>query len=294
MKSRRCILLLTGLVLLFIAGACHDKVERPDNLSLFNDKIFLHDTAFVIANQPVEAIDRVLLIEEMTGVYCYTCPLAHDTVAALIERYPGRIAAINIHSHAFGIYDNPKVLGNKYDFRNADGDSIVSYLGGIISVPSASIDRMVHPPDTAIISFKRANWRSYVTRRVTQPSFVELRVFNSTWDIYGSATVNIKIRFTKAFTGRVGYIFAVVENDIVDKQFKDTAVVEDYHHQHILKRMETDIGGRFLAQDPPLGQAFVRVHRLEIPDYNLRNVRYVVAVVNLDSKEVLQSKEIQY
>ncbi len=294
MKSRRCILLLTGLVLLFIVGACRDTVERPDNLSLFNDKIFLHDTAFVIANQPVEAIDRVVLIEEMTGVYCYTCPLAHDTVAALIEKYPGRIAVTNIHSHAFGIYDNPKVLGNKYDFRTADGDSIVAYLGGVISVPSASIDRVVHPPDTSIISFKRANWQSYVAQQIAQPSFIDIRVINTTGDLYGFATVNIKIHFTKAFSSRIGYIFAVVENDIVDKQFKDTTVVKDYHHQHILRRMETDIGGRFLASNPSSGQVFVRVHRLEIPDYNLRNVRYVVAVVNLDSKEILQSKEVHY
>ncbi len=297
-SSRIPLLFCVGL--LIVTGvSCHkkDKQMRVDYRMWYNHRFFKHDTAFVLEDSPEEDIQRKVLVEEMTGVYCYTCPLAHDTVAALIEDYPGRIVAINIHSHAYGIYDNPKVLGNKYDFRTEDGDHIVEYLGGIISVPSAAIDRVVLPPDTGIISFKRALWRDYVGRRLELPSPLEIKLQHLNTDVItpGERAINVKIRITKNIHGRIAYGLALVENNIIDKQFRDTMVIDDYHHQHILRRLLTDVKGDFLMENPAPGQVFVRYHKLKIPpEFKPQDVQIITYVTLMDTKEVLQSEWLKF
>ena len=146
------------------------------------------DTMFTDLNN-LTPQSKTLFIQEFTGIYCYTCPLAHGITADIIQMYPNRVAAMNIHSHFYGIYDDPLVMGNLYDFRTSDGDSIVSMLGGVFSVPSAAFNMTLLAGESNIISFNRANWVNYATNELNTIPKANVNIASS----FNTTTRDLKI-----------------------------------------------------------------------------------------------------
>jgi len=222
--------------------------------------------------------DRNVLIHEFTGVWCYTCPLAHDTVAKIINLYPDRVFALNVHSHYYSIYDDPAMMGNLYDIRTLDGDSIVNMLGGVVSVPSGSIDMTVMPSESSIINFNRWNWVDYVDGHLAANPNPDVNVEVVTE--YDSTTRNLKVisryHIKSGSSDPVYYSIAIADNGIVDKQYVDTAVVEFYEQKHILRDYLTNPRGDFMATQAVKGDIFIRTNYITVPlDWNQNDLEVI-------------------
>ena len=248
------------------------------------------DTTYVITNIPTTQ-QKVVLLEEFTGVYCYTCPLGHMVTDSLLEEYPNQVAVLNIHSTFYGIYDNPDVMGNAYDFRTQKNDTIVSMLGGIISVPSGAVDRTIAAGENQIITQKRYSWREYLQNRLSETPPLNIDIDNK----YNSTTRNLQIVVTLTYTqnqSSMNYLsLMITEDNVVDKQFVDTVVVNDYEHPHILRDVLTEVRGEEITSTTEAGRVYVRVFNYTIPqEWNENNIEIVSFVHSGDSNwNVLQA-----
>ncbi|MBL4624944.1 MAG: Omp28-related outer membrane protein [Flavobacteriales bacterium] len=234
---------------------------------------------------------KVVLLEEFTGVYCYTCPLGHLVADSIIEEFPGQIAPLNIHSVFYGIYDDPNVLGNSNDFRTKDGDSIVSMLGGIISVPSGSIDRVIASGEAQVLTQNRDNWKEYVETRLTEVPPVNIEIKTEFDETTRNLQIVVVLKYTEGQTPNNYLSVVIAEDDVEDKQLVDTVVVIDYKHPHILRDAITDVKGDQIDVSLVAGLIYVRVYNYQVPTgWNSSNVEIVAYVHEKDNTwNVLQA-----
>jgi len=234
---------------------------------------------------------KIVLLEEYTGVYCYTCPATHQVIAGIISLYPGKVIVTNTHSTSFGIYTDPDVMGNLYDFRTVDGDSVVDMLGGVISLPSGVVDRLVHPGETTVISQNRDLWASYVGQQLAEDVKVNIEITTN----FTADTRNLQVVVTLNYVQAVNEVnnlsVLFVENNIIDKQQAvDFSVDSNYAHQHILRDYLTDYEGNEIAITKEPGRVYIRVYNYTLPlDWEQDNVE-VIGFVHQQgaSLEVLQ------
>jgi len=224
---------------------------------------------------------KIVLLEEFTGVYCYTCPATHQVVADIIQLYSGKVATVNTHSTHFGIYSDPTVMGNQYDFRTQDGDSMVTLLGGVISLPSAAIDRKTHTGETTIISQNRDLWESFVAQEINEAVPVNIEIANS----YSSSNRKLQVVITLNYVQNVSETnflsVLFVENNIIDKQLDSNfAVVQNYSHQHILRDYLTDYKGNQITPTKEPGRVYIKVFDYTIPSGWNENNTEVIAFVH--------------
>lgn len=278
MKWTICIFLLG---ILFLSCKKDDPIPPAEEAELIDQK---SDSSYNDQGN-LSPQTKVLLMQEFTGVYCYTCPLAHGITADVISAYPNRVVAMNIHSHFFSIYGDPNVMGNLYDFRTEDGDTIVSMLGGVLSVPSAAFDmtKMTGEPD--ITSNSRPNWMGYVSTQMNLTPDVNIEIVSRFTPSSRNLKIVAKYHILNDQSEPLYYSLGLVENNIVDKQFVDTVVVDDYHHMHILRDMITDPKGESLDAAPNKGEVFVKVYNYTLPtDWNENEVDIVTYVHERTSK----------
>jgi len=204
------------------------------------------DTTYIDVVQSPQ--QKIVLLEEYTGVYCYTCPATHEVVEGILNLYPNRVIATNTHSTSFGIYSDPNVMGNLYDFRTEDGDSVVSMLGGVISLPSGVVNRKIHSGETTIISQNRDLWVSYVAQELTEAVKVNVEIATDFTEETRNLQVVITLNYVQS-VNEANYLSVLfVENNILDKQLDSNfAVIQYYAHQHILRDYLTYYEGSEIA-----------------------------------------------
>ena len=230
------------------------------------------DTTYVdVVQNPQQ---KIVLLEEYTGVYCYTCPATHQVIAGILSLYPGRVIATNTHSTSFGIYSNPDVMGNLYDFRTVDGDSVVDLLGGVISLPSGVVNRKIHPGETTIISQNRDLWQSYVEQELTEAVKINIEITNDFTASTRNLQVVVSLNYVQAVNEANYLSILFVENNIIDKQLAaDLTVDPNYSHQHILRDYITHFRGNEVATTKEPGRVYIRVYNYIIPEnWNENNI----------------------
>jgi len=220
---------------------------------------------------------KVVLLEEYTGVYCYTCPATHQVVAGILSLYPGKVIATNTHSTSFGIYTDPDVMGNLYDFRTEDGDSIVDLLGGVISLPSAAVDRKIHSGESTIISQNRDLWASYVEQELTEAVKVNIEITNDFTADTRNLQIVVALTYVQAVSEANYLSIIFVENNIVDKQLAaDFTFDENYSHQHILRDYLTYYKGDEIGTTKEPGRVYIRVYNYNLPaEWDENNVEVI-------------------
>ena len=281
------IIILLGLFMSLFFITC---TEQPDlTLKIEN---FTVDTTYIDSEIPATQ-ERILLVEEFTGVYCYTCPLAHHKVDTIKMLYPNKVAAVNVHSKFFGIYDNPNVMGNAYDFRTEDSDTVVSMLGGVLSLPSGAIDRTIYSGETSIISKQREFWKDYAAQAIQEPVNVKIDLHTE----FNASSRQLKVVVKAHYLNNIStdnYIGVLLtESNIIDKQFVDTVIVPNYSHEHILRDYLTNPKGDLINNDTERGQVIVRVFYYNVPaTWNENNVELIAFIHEKGSNwKVLQTNK---
>ena len=273
MRFASIILLSLGMLCLF---GCKKENHFGDISSTQTGLLSYNSDVYFAENYDLSPQQRVLLLEEFTGVYCYTCPLAHGITADIIQTFPNQVAAINIHSHLFSIYDDPNVMGNLYDFRTADGDTIVNMLGGVLSVPSAAFNRTLQVGENEITSNKRNAWMNYALYELNSPPEINIDIATSFDSISRNLKIVVKYKALTNFPEDVYHTVTITENDIIDKQFVDTAEVPNYHHMHILRDVITDVKGDLLFSTQNQNNVGIKVFNYTVPvEWNEANLKVV-------------------
>jgi len=293
MKIQQQLVLGFGALALFALGCI--KEQLPAGIVL-TETVSFSDTTYTIAQIPA-AQDRIIFVEEATGVRCTNCPDGANDLKNLKSTYPNRILSTAVYSPFLNYFQPPA----KYDFNSQDALDLVTFLGGSDpSKPSAAISRTTKPQNPAntgnALFYSRSDWNTTIASLLTQktPLNLDLQAF-ANGDNY---RLKAKATFTDTITADLGFSVFLIEDDVIDLQYSNAGEIDDYEHMHILRKVVTPVAGSaFLASTPTKtkGTVYERTFDIAIPSNVINKANcHLICIVNKmgASKEVLHASEI--
>lgn len=238
--------------------------------------------------------DRVVLVEEVTGVRCPNCPSGSAKIESLLEQFPEQVVAVAIHGDFLTVPYNE----SKFDLRNEFASDLENYLKPWEGKPAAFVNRTKFDdePLTAIGEFDLLS--SYVSEELNKAHRIELFLSSA----YNATTRNLELNLgilpLEDISGEFRINVMLTESKIIDRQANVGSVIEAYEHNHVLRMMLTPFDGEpftdLLQKDDLSNHTFTFTVPVEDEIWNVENM-YVVAFVSNhdgDLKEVIQAKEI--
>jgi hypothetical protein len=238
--------------------------------------------------------DRVVLIEELTGVRCPNCPGGSAELKRLKEQFGDNLAIVGIHSSILATpYNN-----SKYDFRAPFNDQIQDYLGLPIGKPSAYINRRFYPGENNRAIPTIGSWASYVAAELE--SFSQLvmgseHIFNPE---SRQLDFSVDITAKELLDGRFRLTVYLIESGIIDPQLDQTlGLIEEYEHNYVLREVLSEVTGDILPDVLNPGQPIIRNFNFILPQeegwWNASNMSVIAFVTSYDTddtdnREVLQ------
>jgi hypothetical protein len=256
------------------------------------------DTSYMAATEAPQ--QRVVVMEEFTGVTCTNCPAGHNIIKTLETANPDRIAAIGIQIYNFS-QGNPvdePIVKTQHDNRTQAGTQISNDVFGTVSaMPTAGIDRTV-VNGTMLIDTR--GWAGTVNTRLAQPTSANVAI-TSTYNA-GSrqALITVHVAYTSAVSKAQNLTVALVENDITDAQegVGPTGFEQNYVHQHVLRDVLTAPTGSTILNDKSIkqpGQVYERTFVYNVnADWKPENCEIVAFVSNNQGadKEIVQGATV--
>ncbi len=241
--------------------------------------------------------DRVILVEEFTGVGCQNCPGGSAELENLLSIYPDNLIAVTIHAGFFAseVQWHPD---QKFDFRTAVGNSLVDdYFGGApFAYPSATVNR--EKTQTGSFFIPLTQWPASISAELEEGSNVDLKM-ERTYDAT-TRTLEVEVDILAKLPEDARISVIITESGIIDYQ-KDLNApgdgwIENYVHKHILRDMITPFDGEVIS---PTGidltqsvkKSFSTVLSSEFVAENCEVIVFVHRNTS-DSKEVLQAIEM--
>ncbi len=243
------------------------------------------------------ASDRVVLLEELTGVSCPNCPVGTAAIDQIKANYGKAVVAVGIHG-SFLSWPTPE---NKYDFRNEYAAELEEYLRPWQGKPAASINRIKHTDDELSISTP-AVWSNYIDAELNKEHVMNLLLTTS----YDAETRDLDITVTmiplKDFSSddNVHVSVMIVENKIIDAQEDNSTILKEFEHNHVLRTMLTSAKGnpvqQELVENTPINKDFS--FTIPLPEegdllWVPENIDVIAFthIVEGDTKDVLQAAE---
>lgn len=183
--------------------------------------------------------EKIVLVEELTGVHCNNCPDGAIRLKNIEEQYPGRIAVIAIHA---GDLSEP-FSNSKYDLRCEDGIAIEKewiYFGK----PAAAIDRKLFDGHDNIPVSGHGFWQQYIEEQLQEENVINIEASIVFDPDNRTGEVTIGLLPLKDLDGKFSIHVALTEDHIIDLQLKKGGVIdENYEFEHVLRDMITPVKG---------------------------------------------------
>lgn len=269
------ILLSLSLALLF-SGCDEKKVNIPE---------------FIPPNT-----DRVVVIEELTGVRCPNCPGGSAELKRLKAQFGDNIAIIGIHS---SILATPYNDLSKFDFRTPFNDEIQDYLGLPIGKPSAYINRKLFPGENNRAIPTIGSWAGYIASELESFSSLEMSAEHSYDSDSRQLDIALAINSKENLNGQFRLTVYLIESGIIDAQLdQNLGIIEDYEHNYVLRQVLTDPKGDPLPDELKSAQTINRFFTFSLPAedgwWKAENISIVAFVTAYypdqnNSREILQA-----
>ena len=230
-------LLFIGLSLLFL-GAC--KEQKAPGLDLGG--AFTTDSSYVASVEAKQ--DKVIVIEELTGVTCANCPKAAQVIKDIQKAHPNRVIAVGMHPPSSN-FTEPVANKSKYDFRQDAVDEIAILLGGRGALPSASLNRE-KITSGKIFDKDRGSWISRINPWLSETTPVNIRMESSYSSDSNQVELITKVAFTEEVQEDLYLSVYVTENGIIDYQADGLIYISDYEHNHVFRKILTSVSGSSL------------------------------------------------
>jgi hypothetical protein len=268
MKAYAVSLAIAGFVFLASITSCQEETPFVVGATVTLDTTFVNPVL-----PPIQ--DRLVLLEDFTGVQCVNCPDAHELAKTLSETYPGRVIPVSEHNYFEGAFPN-----SDEDFRNDESFAIDALIGPTTLWPIGTVNRKRFAGEPAVL-LTLPKWTGYVASEIAESPVVNVTVqaqLNST-----SRVLNIvaEAHFLQSVSEATRLSVMVLESDIIDPQQTDTGKKDDYVHDHVLRIMPTPATGALLTTTTEQGRVVRRGYDVQLADHwNLNNLE-VVAFIHL-------------
>lgn len=262
--------------------------EEGPIIILEEAEIPLVDTTYVVDNIP-PAEQKVVLMEEFTGVRCTNCPLGHAKVAELYAAHGERFIAIGVHSNFLGMpYE-----GNE-DFRTESANSLNNAMGPVNGKPSAFVDRKIFTGNQTRDIINPDLWTGFVAQQLASstPLNIDLEIVDLNEN---ERLVRYKTTLTyteEALAHNLGFV--ITENNLVAAQLNAGVVIQDYNHQHVLRSFLTSVIGTPLIVELEMGRVIIKEFEFEVPlEWNIDNLE-LIAFIRASNDEIVQAKMVKF
>ena len=271
-------------VTLFLLHAC-DYVKPPD---LIEPTDSIPDTLSVVQQ-------RIVLLEDYTGLTCGHCPKAADAANQAISLFGKQVVVLGVHSGGFAA---PVLPDYPEDFRCAEGNELNSFFGiSAVGNPNGMVNRFGKPADEHVVAY--TTWNAKVTQELAKPLSAWIDVVPS----YNSATrqssITVKTEFKIALQGDYKLACYIAEDSIVGNQKdyrKSPSHVTNFVHRHVLRgSYNNSAWGELIAANPPASSNTIdRNYTATLPSsWDAKHCYAIAFVYNASTYEVIQAREIK-
>jgi len=208
--------------------------------------------------------ERIVLIEDFTGVKCPNCPNAARQIAQLEVLYPGRVVAVAYHTNFLGDPITKPGFISKYDFRTPSGNQLEEIMGFYLGKPAVTLNRKKYNPQDEFLLGQTDVLANIETEIQSKP--VALISITNTFN-EGDRKLKSVITITprQSFDGAIRLHALVTESDIIDPQEDNTDYKKDYVHNHVFRQMLSDLNGDALATSLQVGTPLTKTYEFILP-----------------------------
>lgn len=245
---------------------------------------------------PFEPIisDRVVLVEEVTGVRCPNCPTGSAKIESLLEQFPNQVIAVGIH----GSFLTQPYSESKFDFRFEAARELENFLKPWEGKPAAFVNRKKFE-DEPILSISEFDLLStYVAQELNEPHQIEISM-SIDFDLDSRALeINLGIIPLADLNGEFRLSVMLTESHIIDRQANVGELIEAYEHNHVLRMMLTAFDGDSFNNSLVLGDLINQSFSVTLPEEDgswiAENMEVVAFISNHENedKEVLQAVSV--
>lgn len=222
----------------------------------------LLDTSYISMNM-VMAAPRNVLIEEFSGVRCANCPDGNAKIEELLMDYPGRVIPISAHSDFLAA-----PYSGDQDLRNEDANDLVDLIGGLSSKPSAAINRKLFDGEANIAIKNPDTWEQFVwdEMAINTPVNITMELIEKN-DTARTIQFRIKLAYS-AMASDHNLGIALIENKIIADQQDGIVHVEDYEHQHVLRKYVSPIVGTSITTTLVANTIIIKEFEIDLDEYD--------------------------
>ena len=263
MKGKTLYIALAAVVLMMVSCS---KVKEP----------FLKETT-------VEG-NRVVLLEDYTGVRCVNCPGAHEIAEELLSRFPNNLVMMSIHA---GDQANPQT--NWPNFTTEAGNTWYYNTFNFDHNPIGTVNRTRNV--NGGYGFEDGAWGTKVAEEVAKEQEASLSIATTYNETSRELSVTLNTCFLKEIEGDF-YIFAgLLEDSIQGRQLTPSGLNQNYWHRNVFRTPINGTWGQRLFNGlTEINQEFVTNLSIAV-DTNYREDRcYVVSYIyDNGDKHVIQA-----
>ncbi len=236
--------------------------------------------------------EKVMLIEELTGVSCPNCPQGTLKLEELIEKYPDNVIGVSIH----GEFLAEPLPQSRYDFRSELANDLEDYLKPIFGKPAASFNRVQQEDQTEFAISSVDLWGQFVENELAKDQTMGLEIATDYNTSSRELNIEVEIEPLINFEGDIRISVMLTENHIIDAQKDVSVIIDDYEHNHMLRTMLTAFDGDGLTNKLTANEFFNTSFSYTIPDEDdglwvAENMEIIVFVheITPETKEIYQA-----
>jgi len=248
----------------------------------------------VLPDPAVVDSEKVILIEELTGVDCPNCPAGAAQLASLIERYNGNVIGVSIH----GEFLATPLSNSQYDFRSDLANDLEDYLKPFFGKPAATINRIQQEGEFEFAIASVDLWPQFVEAELEKPQEAAVVITHEYNPESRELSMEVEVEPYIDLAGDIRISVMLTENHVIDAQKNQSEVIPDYEHNHMLKTMLTAFDGDALTSQISAFDKIVENYTFTLPqDQGLwiaenMDIIAFVSMVTPDSKEIIQAAEV--
>ncbi len=249
------------------------------------------ETAIMIPEFEAPKTNRVVLIEDLTGVRCPNCPKGAAAIESILEKFGGNVAAIGIH----GTFLSTPLPESKYDFRNPKAKELEEFLKPFLGKPAAHINRRFFEGQDYEAVDAVELWQSFVAQELNRPEEMEIKLTKTYNEVTRELVINVNATSFINETGLFKTSVYITESKIEDVQESQGLIIEDYEHDHVLRDMLTNASGDEFTSNLSINKEVSKQYTYTVPqNFKPENMEVVVMVSRSksDDKSVLQAQAI--
>lgn len=278
-------LLTAGL--LFVVGC---KEDLP-LVNLVEPEKPLIDTVY--QGTSVTQEPKNVLLFDITGVRCVNCPTAAQVAKDIVNANPkGRVNVLALYP--FYQPSNTKPWEGYDTLNTLDAEYLGSQFGAPVGMPMGMIDQ-INYNSNRLLAYPL--WAGIVTSQQNVASNFNIDLKTSWNTTTKKGRVEIKNIYTGAASSKKYLMYlAITESKIIGKQkdLSTTGHKDDYEHNHVLRKIITRQTGDTL-QNLTASYITFEKHFSITPSLKWKpeNLHCLVWIVDMDTRDVIQSKEIE-